>query len=365
MLRASASSTSSSDEPGAAAGAPRAVRAVATIASSCAVTVALLLGWAWHNRAWLQAPILERGSIEAGVLNELRVWRDLSPAVPKAALLGNSLTDCKDGSSVGDLTARRLAARNAPYALVVPWGGAFGPLQYYYLLDDVLAGKPRVVIMEIDTIRLVSTGVSPGLLYLALSRNLSFRRALRVRSALASEGLTLLDPFLYRVEAQLDVMYLVPGVQAHWRELFTRWGAAVNEAAGVRTTPLDARALRMLSLDAARAVVAPDPAESPLVPVLREIAHDLRRAGVTVLFYVSPLNDTLLARSVGGPERRVRQRIDRLRVAVGAAPEEWVDLHDALPSDAFHDWVGHMLPLGCERVSEAIADALIARHVSR
>jgi hypothetical protein len=332
------------------------------MACSCTLTIALLLGWAWRNRVWLQEPILQQPYLESGALSELRVWQGRSRTVPGGVVLGNSLTECR-GSTVGDVATGRLAARNTPHTVVTVWGGAFGPVQYYYLLDDVLAGRPEVVIIEVDQIRLVSTRITPGLLYLALSRKLSFDQALRIRTALASEGVTLFDPFLYRLEERRDVSYLVPGVQERWREVLTRWGDAVNTTAGVRTTSFDLRGLYLMSAESTRTIGRLDPNDSPLVPVLREIGARLRRAGVTVLFYVSPMNEAILGPQLSA--NQARQRLNRLRVAVGAAPEEWVDLHDALPSDAFRDWQGHMQPVGCERVGEKLADAVLTRRPSR
>jgi hypothetical protein len=120
-----------------------------------------------------------------------------------------------------------------------------------------------------------------------------------------------------------------------------------------------------MSVESARTIGPLDPNDSPLLPALRAVGDELRRAGVTVLFYVSPMNEAIIGPPVTGPERRVRARIDRLRSAVGAAPEEWLDLHDAVPSDTFRDYFGHMLPAGCERVGGAIADAVLARRASR
>jgi lysophospholipase L1-like esterase len=129
--------------------------------------------------------------------------------------------------------------------------------------------------------------------------------------------------------------------------------------------PPAAGRLRLMSLDTARAFVARDPMESALTPVLRELAGELRRGGARVLFYVSPINDAILQTREALPERRLAERIEALRVAIGATREEWLDLHDALPREGFRDWVGHMFPLGCERVSEAVADAALARDLGR
>ncbi len=340
------------------------MRRAAQIAVPCLLTVGLAVGWAWYHRRWLQEPIVEHGVIEAPYLEALRAWRATAPGIPRAALLGNSLTDCKDGILVGDLTARALAARNAPYALFGTYGAAFGPLQYYYVLDEVLAGHPRVVIVEIDMNRLVEKGFFVPLLYRTLSRKLSLNRALRVRAALDLEGLTLFDPFLYRLEERFDMMYVAPGLREHWRALLARWGTAVNDAAHLRTTEVDLRAIRGLGM-ITHDQIAQDPTASPLVPVLRLIGEELRREGVAVLFYVSPINDMLLGPRVTAPERRVRERVDRIRREIGATPDEWVDLHDTLPSETFRDWIGHMFPAGCERVSASIVDAVLARHDAR
>src|SRR5262249_59111521 len=58
-------------------------------------------------------------------------------------------------------------------------------------------------------------------------------------------------------------------------------------------------------------------------------------------------------------------RIERLRVAIGATPEEWLDLHALHPEALFVDWAGHATPEGCRRTANRIVGALRDRGLPR
>jgi hypothetical protein len=369
VLNLKASSISSSEAERELPQAPRRLRGgrpVLALSGSFLLTVALLLGWAWNNREWLQSDIKQHGVTETYVLAALDRWRTgpRSPRLPGAVLFGDSLTDCKERVLVGELVARRLAAAGMPHALVQLTGGAFSPLQYYYLLDEVLADAPRLAIVEVNLGRLSGGVTGSSLRYASLSRKLSLARAWRVRTALAFDGLTLFDPAIYRLEEKLDAMYAVPGAQAAWRAVLDSRGAALGQMLHLDTVPPDARSLRMLvdfDVTSARNLFGPQQSVHPFTAVLKEFAAELRSAGVPMLFYLSPVNPDVLREARSSDKAEFPRRIDALRVAIGLTPGEWVDLHGLLRREVFRDWSGHMLPAGCEAVADAIRDALVSR----
>jgi len=185
----------------------------------------------------------------------------------------------------------------------------------------------------------------------------------RLRTALAREEVGLFDPFVYRLADRLGVLYLVPGLKERWRILLEARGTALNASLGVAAARLDIRGLMGRRLDAPRArkFFGANQADNPLVLVLRDLASDLRRTGATVLLYVPPINVPLLEQLGVREELRLPERIEAIRAAVGATPEEWLDLHAVAPPGAFRDWVGHMAAAGCERVADALSDALVPR----
>jgi hypothetical protein len=54
------------------------------------------------------------------------------------------------------------------------------------------------------------------------------------------------------------------------------------------------------------------------------------------------------------------RRLDQLRIAVGATPGEWLDLHATQPAAQFRDYQNHLLTQGCIDVGRALADRVIA-----
>ena len=237
------------------------------------------------------------------------------------------------------------------------WGGAFGPLQHYFLLDEAIAGRPRLVLVEVNLGRMSRQQVWSGFNYAALSRELSLPRAARVRAALGVEGVTLLDPWLYRLEERLDLLYVVPGIRARWDELLTTVGTGVNALLGVQTG-FDPRAFEQLRSEARlRGLFAPEATDPAQVTALRALGTELREAGIPVLFYVAPVNSQSLAQARLLDGGALATHVESLRRAVGARPTEWLDLHAAVAAPQFRDFGGHMHRAGCEQIGRVIADA--------
>jgi hypothetical protein len=337
-------------------------RSVALIAAGMGLVVAAVLGWAWRERVWLQGPVVASATrIEDGLLRGIDRWqaRARRKAVPAGLLLGNSLIRCGKSPSIGTVTEQQLGWRGHRHAIQDVWAGAFGPLQYYYVLDALLAAAPRLAIVEVDFARAGFSDVAPHLRYVSLSRLLTIRRALRVREALAADGLTLVDPLIFRLEARFGVLHLVPGVQHHWRAFLDDAGIRLDAALGLETAR--APALPRPWVTAARVREVFGAPTDVSTGVLRAIAQELHGAGVMVLFYVAPVDVELLRKLGVWNELGLPDRIASMREQIGLVPDEWLDLHAAIPAEQFRDWMGHLTPTGCARVGRSIAEALVAR----
>lgn len=57
------------------------------------------------------------------------------------------------------------------------------------------------------------------------------------------------------------------------------------------------------------------------------------------------------------------ERVAALGPTVGAAPEEWLDLHAIGQKADFRDFGGHLTRAGCEKVGAAVAVALGTRFL--
>jgi hypothetical protein len=104
---------------------------------------------------------------------------------------------------------------------------------------------------------------------------------------------------------------------------------------------------------------AVDYTDSPNADVLRAIVTDLRRAGIPFLLYVAPVNVDVIQRKpeIAAPD--LEQRIEALRLYVGATKVEWLDLHDALPASTFRDFLNHLRVQGCARLARPIAQRVL------
>ncbi len=350
MRRVNASSTSSSERR---AWGVRLAAGVAVLA----LAAALLLS----QRASLVR--LGRGfsGLEGKVLPAIRVWQAQPPkaGLRRGVVFGDSVVDWM-GVRLAELVEAELGSRKLDTELFTvshPW---LRPIQFYYLLDEVLAGKPEMAIVEVD-LRAFWAGWSDSPLLRAkdLSRLMSPRRAWRIRSVLPSEGLGLVDPWLFRLEERLDVLYLVDGVRARGRAALDRLGTQINTALRLPPpTPLRAGAL---DADSAREWFDTDPARHRSAIVLRELLRGLREAGVVTVLFVAPIDVERMARFGILDGLRLPERIEALRLAIGAQPGEWRDLHALLPSKDIRDSTMHLLPAGGEKVAAAVADALAPR----
>lgn len=332
-----------------------------TVAAASAITVSLILGWTWSNRERLRLPSRLQGDVDGTLLPKLERWQQRAPGVGGGVVLGDSRADCEHGVTVGTALEQRLRAAGRPTEVADAAHPLFRPLHFYYLLGEVLAGKPTIAVIEVNTA--VLWPHPPPFLrsgrFVNLSRKLSPRRAWRIRSVLAGDEITLFDPFLYRLEEKADLLFVVDGVRDVWEQRINRYGTQVNRLLDLAhdDPPKQSayRAERAKLEEILRAPGTGEVADHFATVVLREMHRELGAAGAEVLFYLPP----------GRPRSHAEARDDRIieavRVAVGATPDQWLDLRRLLPPGEFRDVGGHMVPSGCERVAGALYEALAAR----
>lgn len=337
----------------------------------CLVVLAALAAAAWSLREPLRRDLPQRASLEGGVLRRFALWgeRRIRDPRPGAVLFGDSLLVCRDGTPLAKLLHARLEEAGRAYDLLALQHPAFRPLIAYYLLDEILASRPALVVVGVNLRALGTPSDDPSFRFAALSRRLSPARALAARDALAADELGLLAPPLYRLEERLGLLYVADGIREHGRSALDRAGWWLNRRLGVGDpatlgavvvdlqTRRDADARRL-----ARATYATDFAASPQADVLGRVVADLRAAGARVLVYVSPVNvDYLAGLGLPDAELGLASRIEALRTAVGATPEEWLDLHASERADGFSDVWNHLARPACERVARRVAAAAAGR----
>jgi hypothetical protein len=67
----------------------------------------------------------------------------------------------------------------------------------------------------------------------------------------------------------------------------------------------------------------------------------------------------------GAEASSVPQTLAAVRDAIGAAPDEWLDLSNLLPANVFRDAGDHLVPVGCERIADALDARLRSRFAQR
>ncbi|HYC21807.1 MAG TPA: hypothetical protein VEI94_03850 [Candidatus Bathyarchaeia archaeon] len=341
-------------------------RSLAMLVLPCLAVVAVVTIAFWLGRAEYQKLARTFSRVEADLVPALLRWRSSRPpeGVDRGVMFGDSVLvlGCgKEGLRLEPMLAAELTSRGVPNELLSLAHGGFRATQFYYFLDDVLAGHPRLAAVEIN-LRSFSRdwAEQPVLRFQNLSRKLDWQRALRVRAPLAKEEVSLLDPPVYRLEERLDALDVANGINIRGRGLLTDSGHAVNRALGLRT----ARVNYARTLDAERAIASyeNDFADHWMAAMLRELLRGLREAGVRTVLFVTPVNVDRIA-ELGLTERLdLPARIEDLRRAIGATPAEWRDLHAAVRAPEFRDESEHLQAGGCRQVAGVLADALVEQR---
>jgi len=350
---------------------PTTLRRAAELVLPCLATVLAAATLTW----WFRAPLFKeatRGSaVERAVVPALARWA--VPAPPgrvRGVFFGDSLTMSLEAVARGRgrgqgqsqaqaaglplLVEQLLKASRAPVSLLGLTHAAFRPVQLAYVLDEVIAGRPRFAVVGIN-LRLLSPAwqPGPGLRFLPLSRKLSLSRQAALWPSLREEGLGLLDPQLYRAQDALSLLYVMDGVRLLGKEWIDARAHDLERTLGLRR-----RMLRAYPLEDDVKLYAPDPARHAMAEVMREVNDELAAAGVWTLFYVSPVNPHALDPAGSPSWEELAARIEELRVAIGASPAHWLDLHAALPASQFRDLHNHLEPSGLRTVAEQIASRL-------
>lgn len=333
-----------------------------TLAIGAGAVVLVGLGMLWVARDTLGARGQRYLLIERQVIPRIAAWSEVvePPARRKAVLWGDSVVSWA-GVDLGTSIAAELRERGVDTDLLTVAHPAFRAIHFYYLLDDVLAARPRIGVVQVNPAAFSPGWTAQSDRYRNLSRKLGPGRVPAVHDALAAEGVTLLDPFLYRLEDRLGLLYVVEGLRAWWFDELTRLGDALNAALPIASGPTVGRVLARMSRSDAftvRARYGGDLAADPQAGVLREMLRRLRAADVTPLLYVTPVNVERLAALGVRDALDLERGIERLRQAVGATPDEWLDLHALLPATDFHDATEHLHPDASRRVAAAVADAV-------
>lgn len=352
MLTPNDSSTSSSE--------PRAARWLGELLPSC-LAVLLAFGFALYgHRDALNESGIGGTRLERATLPRLERWADApKPGFPRVVLFGDSLNMCGDRETgardlVGRALRSTLARRGLPIDLLDMTNPGLRPLHFYALLDDVLDAGAQVVVVEVNLRTFLPKEALPGRARLPhLARKLDLRDAIRLREALALDGLTVLDPAVIRLKEQLGLLFAFEGLRSSFLDRLRAESSRLTRAIGLR--PLRPQML-VAYARGLRALHESDYAAHPNVELLRAIRERARARGVPVLFYVSPVRPQAPAQR--DHARRLATRIDELRRAVGATRGEWLDLHATLPLEMFRDTHNHLRHAGCGRVGTPIAQRL-------
>jgi len=324
----------------------------------------VVLGWVWIDRQGVRLRPALSDTMDTTVLPALVRWRarHRDPSVMGVVLFGDSRVDCLNGVTVGGALAARLRANGRPADLAEVAHPGLRPLQFYYLLDEVLAGAPAAAVVEVNPAYLWPRPPPPlrWARFFNLSRELSLRGAWRMRKPLAVDGLSLLDPFIYALEEKLDLLYVADGLRDGGQVLLGRPNGRFAGVLDWKRSAQDRLVIRGALAEGAlfRRRVTGDVAAHPVTIVLRQLYRELRQAGVEVLFYVPP--QKVFERPDPG-EMAQSERVEAVRAAIGAQPLEWLDLHAHLTPEAFRGFSQYLRPPGCEHVADAIGDVLIPR----
>jgi hypothetical protein len=335
----------------------------------CALVVLAVAGAVGVWRADLQAVGVRYARVEHRLLPDLVRWRE-RPRDGDAldvVLLGDSLTGCVGAGTVGGALEQTLAAGGVPSRVLQLVAPGLRPITEYYVLDDVLAGQPQVAVIDLNlrafSDRFLAFEGSDGKRYRSLVRKLSLTRSLGIVDALQGENMSLLDPMIYRLEERLGLLYVPSGARMVGEDVMNRLGEAIGGRIGLRRSAAVDRLQPFYVLDAeqARAEYAVPQTEHSGTRILARIVHDLRAGGARVLVYVAAVDVERLQALGVYEELALPSRIEALRLAIGASPDEWLDLHALLPTTLFSDAENHMVTAGCERIGAALADRLNPR----
>ena len=284
---------------------------------------------------------------------------DGSPAgSPQGVLLFGDSISWGARTTVGE----HIAAAGVGAELIPITAAMLRPVHYVYLLDEALRARPAVALVEVNVVWL-GTPVAVDVRWQnRLARMLRPERAARIAPALARELAGPFDPLLFRLEERLGLLFAPDGLRMAASDVLERSGRRLQRALGLQARPPKHKGF---PLDWLGEAYARDYVATPNTGVLRELLRGFRGAGVPVVFFVPPINESELA-AIGMPAPAdLAERIERLRRAVGAQRDEWLDLHALVPPAEFRDVLGHLELAGQKRVATVLVDAALARLPTR
>lgn len=322
-----------------------------------AACVALL--WAWRE------PLATIGAskrvAEGGAVRRLEVYRKKPPVRPRIVVMGDSLNLCstpreKKVHAVGPALRAALNRKGRPVEILDLTQPGLLPIHFYALLDETFATPVALVALEVNLRTFLNPNVRPGHERMpGLARMLGFHDAIRVRDALAREGMSIFDPPLMRLKEQLGLLYVFEGAREAALDGFDAVGRWITEALRVPRQSYGTSTFGEVARRAGLSYMV-DYAHHPNATVLRAALAKLRAAEIPVIIYVAPINVEFLQRKAGFDPVELERRLDDLRVSIGASRVEWLDLHASLPAERFRDYQNHLLFEGCVDVARPLAE---------
>lgn len=346
----------------------RILHALARLACFGAALAAVLAG----GLSWLRDARLGRPTLVFDFSRKLeKQLPELAAAERRGettvAVLGASaLVSYPEGRRVPDRLQERLPARVV--SLGMPGSG---PFDYYFLADEVAAARPDVVVIAVNLDHFsqawrnaysrpqLAGWIHPERLPeafalplertgLTADRLLFYVSVVRAGFYDAWYWLALRQAQLGRARAQLEA-WLQGGVYEPRNdtgddtpERSFRRAASQHTIARVFDSP-DLRHYREPALrEHYGAVLAGLPPDDPVLEVLDATVERLVEAGARVLVYVEPIETETLRRAGLLDEAGLSRSLEALAAQMRARGAVFVDLHDALPSDAFRDAPGHL-----------------------
>lgn len=331
-----------------------------TVALPCLAVVLVAAAIGWWCRAPLSAIATRNIALERLERDAHRWATESRPGDVRGVVFGDSLMLSlgwleygRNQPGVGVLLRKALRADGVQLDLLILAHPSFRPVHLAYFLDEVLAGRPRFLVMDLNLRLLASTWTpEPGMRFEHLSRRLSPARQIALRPWLHGEGLGLFDPTVFRVQDALSLLYVTDGARIAVKDWLDARATGVEKRLGLTRDVAPAR-----TDDEDLGLYWSDVAGSPSVTLLRELDRELAAAGVWTLYYVSPLNPDILAKPGMPSADEIARRIAGLRDALGLPEDRWLDLHAALPGADFLDRHNHLRPDGLR----AVADRVLSR----
>lgn len=348
-----------------------------SLALSCLTALIVIFAWVFSERAELNRLGSLGSTVESQLLPRLARWREeREPGVEKIALFGDSVLRCGSGGDLADLLAAQLQERGVTGDVAEVGHPGFRATHFLYLLNRVLAGRPRFVVVEVNP-RAFSDAFTIGISgdQNLLARELPISWAIQLSPALQHEGVSMLDPLIYRGLDGVGMLHVPNGL----RELGQSWladaGSATESFLGLRhqsfRTPFrplvelegEGKTFRVrLSRNGARVNYGGDWALYPATSVMRFLRQTLRANDIPVLFYLTPLNVDRIDALGLTHELAIDEKVEALRTAIGASKGEWLDLHELVRDERFRDHSEHLNHDGCLQVARAIANVLASRQ---